>query len=190
MAQEDPENDLGHYRLGQLLLEDGQYAEAIQSLQRTLELNPQFAKAYQLLAQALLANNQRNEAIAVLNMGFEVADEHGHNIPRDEMARMLVELGMPQPQSRRTAAEQPVGPGGFRCRRPGCLAGSHAHQLPKPPFKDEIGQRIFQEICTDCWNEWFRHYSIKVINELHLDLSSERGQEEYDRYMREFLGLE
>ena len=63
-------------------------------------------------------------------------------------------------------------------------------QLPKPPFNDELGQRIHQEVCTDCWNEWFRHYSIKVINELHLDLSSERGQAEYDRYMRELLGLE
>ena len=31
---------------------------------------------------------------------------------------------------------------------------------------------------------------IKVINELHLDLSTERGQEEYDRYMREYLGLD
>ena len=30
----------------------------------------------------------------------------------------------------------------------------------------------------------------KVINELRLDLSTERGQEEYDRYMREYLGLE
>jgi hypothetical protein len=32
--------------------------------------------------------------------------------------------------------------------------------------------------------------SIKVINELRLDLSTERGAEEYDRHMREFLGLE
>ena len=31
MANDDPDNDLGHYRLGQLLLEAGQYDEAIQS---------------------------------------------------------------------------------------------------------------------------------------------------------------
>jgi Fe-S cluster biosynthesis and repair protein YggX len=191
MASADPENDLGHYRLGQLLLEDGQYGEAIESLRRTLEINPQFAKAYQLLAQALIANNQRPEAIAVLNLGYGVADEHGHNMPRDEMARMLVELGQPRPESRRPAeSEAPAGVGGFRCRRPGCLSGSHAHQLPRAPFNDDIGQRIYETVCTDCWNEWFRHYSIKVINELHLDLSSERGQQEYDRYMREFLGIE
>ena len=40
------------------------------------------------------------------------------------------------------------------------------------------------------WNDWLKNYSIKVINELRLDLSTERGQAEYDRYMREFLGLE
>ena len=70
------------------------------------------------------------------------------------------------------------------------MAGRHARQLPAPPFKDELGQRIYQSICADCWNEWLRNYSIKVINELHLDLSTEPGQAEYDRYMREFLGLE
>ena len=45
-------------------------------------------------------------------------------------------------------------------------------------------------MCADCFEEWKRNYSIKVINELRLDLSTERGAEEYDRYMREFLGLE
>ena len=50
--------------------------------------------------------------------------------------------------------------------------------------------QIYERICADCWNDWFRNYSIKVINELRLDLSTERGQAEYDRYMREFLGLD
>ena len=54
---------------------------------------------------------------------------------------------------------------------------------------DEMGERIQREICADCWDYWFRNYSIKVINELRLDLSTEHGQEEYDRYMREFLGF-
>jgi hypothetical protein len=31
---------------------------------------------------------------------------------------------------------------------------------------------------------------VKVINELRLDLSSEFGQEEYDKYMHEFFGFE
>ncbi len=57
-------------------------------------------------------------------------------------------------------------------------------------MNDDIGQRIHAAICADCWQDWLRNYSIKVINELRLDLSTERGQAEYDRYMKEFLGLE
>ena len=81
-------------------------------------------------------------------------------------------------------------PGGFQCKRPGCYAGSNARQLPGPPMNDDIGRRVQQTVCADCWTGWLRDYSIKVINELRLDLSTERGQEEYDRYMREYLGLD
>jgi Fe-S cluster biosynthesis and repair protein YggX len=191
MASDDPDNELGHYRLGQLLLEDKQYAEAARSFRRTLELSPQFSKVYHLLAQALLGDNQRAEAIKVLREGFAVADERGDNMPRDEMARLLVELGEPAPVSKKAQAPAAgAGAGGFRCQRPMCLAGSRAHQLPRPPLSDDIGRRIYETICADCWNDWLRNYSIKVINELRLDLSTERGQEEYDRYMREFLGME
>ena len=59
-----------------------------------------------------------------------------------------------------------------------------------PPFRDATGRRIHETVCADCFEEWKRNYSIKVINELRLDLSTERGAEEYDRYMREFLGIE
>ncbi|HWG47849.1 MAG TPA: Fe(2+)-trafficking protein [Gemmataceae bacterium] len=190
MANDDPDNELGHYRLGQLLMEAQQYPDAIQSFRRTLELSPRFSKVYHLLAQSLLANNQREETIALLKQGFETADEQGDNMPRDAMARMLVELGEPEPVSKKTTASGPAHEGGFRCQRPGCAAGTHGRQLDKPPYKDEMGQRIYASICADCWMDWVRNYSIKVINELHLDLSTERGQEEYDRYMREFFGLE
>jgi Fe-S cluster biosynthesis and repair protein YggX len=194
MASDDPDNELGHYRLGQLLLEDGQYAEAVRSFRRTLELSPHFSKVYQLLGQALLQNGERDEAVAKLREGYAVADERGDNMPRDEMARMLVELGDPAPVSKRGAArpgaDEPPGAGGFRCQRPTCMAGSRARQLGGPPFNDELGRRIYESVCADCWNDWFRNYSIKVINELRLDLSTEHGQAEYDRYMREFLGLE
>jgi Fe-S cluster biosynthesis and repair protein YggX len=191
MANDDPDNELGHYRLGQLLMEDKQFDQAIQAFRRTLELSPQFSKVYQLLAVCLLSNGQRDDAIATLTQGFDVADERGDNMPRDEMARMLVELGQPAPASKRAArANGDSEAGGFRCKRIMCAAGGHAHQLPAPPMNDEMGKRIYENICADCWQSWLRDYSIKVINELRLDLSTERGQEEYDRYMREFLGLD
>jgi tetratricopeptide (TPR) repeat protein len=193
MATDDPENELGHYRLGQLLLEDRQYDQAIESFRRTLELAPHFSKVYQLLGSALFQAGRRDEAVRVLSEGFQTADQRGDNMPRDEMSRMLVELGEPAPAPARRQAEQAgdaAGPGGFRCQRPGCFFGSRARQLQSAPMNDELGRRIQQSICADCWQSWLRDYSIKVINELRLDLSTEPGQKEYDRYMREYLGLE
>jgi tetratricopeptide (TPR) repeat protein len=197
MAQDDPDNELGHYRLGLLLLEAGDVPEAIASFQRTLELSPYFSKVYQLLGQALVQAGRHKEALDTLHKGFEVADERGDNIPRDEMSRLLVELGETAPVSKRGSA--PAGPSagpesatgaGFRCQRPGCMSGAHARQLSSPPFNDDLGRRIQQSVCAECWNAWVRTYSIKVINELRLDLSTDHGQQEYDRYMLEFLGLQ
>lgn len=192
MANDDPDNELGHYRLGMLLMEAGQHDEAVQSFRRTLELSPQFSKVYHLLAQSLLATNHRDEAIRVLRQGFEVADQRGDNVPRDEMSRMLVGLGEPAPASLK-AQTPPAGAGdGFRCQRPGCIAGARARQLPGPPVGVEpaLARRIAATVCADCWNDWLRTMSIKVINELRLDLSTDRGSDEYDRYMREYLGLD
>jgi len=189
MASDDPDNELGHFRLGQLLMEAGDYDEAMRSFRRTLELSPQFSKVYQLLGSCLIKLERPGDAAQVLREGFAVADERGDNMPRDEMAKLLGQLGQPVPEPKR-AAGGPAAAGGFRCLRPGCLAGAHARQLPGPPMNDDIGRRIHASVCADCWNDWLRNYSIKVINEMRLDLSTERGQEVYDQVMQEFLGFE
>jgi tetratricopeptide (TPR) repeat protein len=191
MANDDPDNELGHYRLGQLLMENKEYEQAAASFRRTLELSPQFSKVYQLLGATHLALNQREDAIKVLRQGFSIADERGDNMPRDEMGKMLTQLGELPPILKKRESEGPGGDG-FHCQRPGCIAGSRARQLPSPPLGTEkaLGQRILETVCADCWNDWLRNMSIKVINELRLDLSTERGADEYDRHMREYLGLE
>lgn len=188
MANDDPENELGHFRLGQLLAEAGQHEDAVASYRRTLELSPQFSKVYQLLASSLIQLGRKEEAIPVLKKGFEVADERGDNMPRDEMERILVSLGETVPK----VTKAPTGPAGdgFRCQRPGCVAGNHARKLAAPPMSDDIGKKIEANVCADCWQLWLRDYSVKVINEMRLDLSTERGQEVYDQVMRDFLGLE
>jgi tetratricopeptide (TPR) repeat protein len=190
MANDDPDNELGHYRLGQLLMEAGKHDEAVQSFRRTLELSPQFSKVYDLLAQSLVQLGRRDEAVAVLRQGYQVADERGDNVPRDDMARMLTQLGEAAPAPRKAAAG-PAGDG-FRCQRPGCMAGSRARKMPAPPIGLDrpLAEKIQATVCADCWESWLRNMSIKVINELRLDLSTDRGAEEYDRYMREYLGLD
>jgi tetratricopeptide (TPR) repeat protein len=192
MATDDPTNELAHFRLGRELMEAGEHAEAVASFRRTLELSPQFSRVYQLLGQCYLTTGQRKLAIDTWTQGFQVADERGDFMPRDEMAQLLTSLGEPAPVSKRGAAAGAAAEagGGFHCQRPTCMMGSRARQLPAPPFRDELGQRIQAAVCADCWNDWLRNYSVKVINELRLDLSTEHGQAEYDRYMREFLGLE
>jgi Fe-S cluster biosynthesis and repair protein YggX len=190
MASDDPDNELGHYRLGQLLLEAGSFDEAAASFRRTLELSPQFSKVYQLLGDCLIKQGKKDDAIRVLTDGYAIADERGDNIPRDEIAKLLVGLGQPAPTPKKAA---PAGAGeagdGFRCQRPGCLAGKSARQLTKPPMNDELGQKIYNNVCAECWDYWLRNLSIKVINEMRLDLSTDQGAEMYDNMMRETLGL-
>ena len=188
MATDDPDNELGHFRLGQLLMEDGQFAEAARSFERTLELSPQFSKVFQLLGECLIKLGQKDRATEVLTKGWVNADEKGDRMPKEAMEKLLVSLGAPVPKPQAVQEEGPDT--GFRCQRPGCMEGKRARQLPAPPVPDEIGERIQKTICAACWTLWFRDLSIKVINELRLDLSSEFGQAEYDRHMREFFGFE
>lgn len=188
MATDDPDNELGHFRLGQLLMEAEQYADAAASFRRTLELSPQFSKVFQLLGSSLIKLNKRDEAIKVLLEGFTVADERGDNIPREEMSKLLVQLGEPAPEPRKATAKKGAGDG-FQCRRPGCPSGPYARRLTKPPMNDELGKQIQEQVCADCWDFWLRNLSIKVINEMRLDLSTEQGVNTYDQIMRETLGL-
>ena len=191
MATEDPENDLGHFRLGQLLTEDGQHAEAIQSFVRTAEINPHFSKVYQLHGECLMKLGRNADAIEVLTKGWTIADERGDKMPRDAMGKLLTELGAAVPKPTAPAVEADAGPDtGFRCQRPGCMEGKRARQLPAPPIPDELGAKIAERICAACWKLWFPDLSTKVINELRLDLSSEFGQSEYDRHLKEFCGFE
>lgn len=189
MATDDPENELGHFRLGQLLMEDNQPAEAVKSFERTLELSPQFSKVYQLLGEAFVKLGDNAKAIETMTKGYGVADERGDKMPRDAMGMQLAKLGAPIAK----AANAPVNEGpetGFRCQRPGCLAGKQAVPLAKPPIDGPDGLKIVQDICKDCWDGWVKDYSIKVVNELRLDLSSEFGQSEYDKHMRGYFGFD
>lgn len=191
MATDADVDEIAHFRLGQLLMEDGQFEEAVKSFRRTLELSPEFSKVFQLLGTSLIKLGRRDDAVRVLRDGFAVADQRGDNIPRDEMAKLLVQLGEAAPASQKAAKpNQPDHAGdGFHCQRPGCLEGSHARQLPKPPMSDEMGKSIYENVCARCWEYWLRDLSIKVINEMRLDLSTEQGCQMYDQIMRETLGL-
>lgn len=50
-----------------------------------------------------------------------------------------------------------------------------AEGLEKPPFKGEMGQRVFEHVSKEAWSGWLEH-SKMLINEYRLDLTSEKGQ--------------
>ncbi|MNC98329.1 putative Fe(2+)-trafficking protein [compost metagenome] len=63
--------------------------------------------------------------------------------------------------------------------------GREAEALEKPPFKGDLGQKVFDTISKDAWKMWLEH-SKMLINEYRLVLTSEHGQKvwmtELERY--------
>jgi Fe-S cluster biosynthesis and repair protein YggX len=190
MVAGDPEDDLANFRLGQALMEDEQYAEAVTAFERTLELSPEFSRVFQFLGECLIKGGEKEKAVEVLTKGWQTANDRGDRLPMEAMGKLLTSLGAPIPKPAAPKVEE-EGPGtGFRCQRPGCMEGKRAKQLPASPLPDEIGERIYRDICAACWTLWFKDLSIKLINEHRLDLSSEFGQNDYDHHMRDFMGFE
>lgn len=53
--------------------------------------------------------------------------------------------------------------------------GRQAEGMDRPPFKGELGDRLFQHVSKEAWRQWLEH-SKMLINEYRLDLTSESGQ--------------
>lgn len=52
----------------------------------------------------------------------------------------------------------------IQCRR----CGEQAAPLPRPPFRNALGERVQREICGSCWQEWLQHQTL-LINHYGLD---------------------
>ena len=57
-----------------------------------------------------------------------------------------------------------------RCGRPDAPA------LERPPFRNELGDRLAAEICRDCWKEWLQHQTL-LINHYGLDPRDAQARE-------------
>lgn len=99
LTLDDPQNELGHFRLGQLLMLDGQHGEAVKSFDRTLAISPDFSKAAQLLGECLIKIGEKQRAIDVLTKGWTTADKRGDEPARDAMGVILTSVGAPIPQA-------------------------------------------------------------------------------------------
>ena len=189
MAEADPDNELGHFSLAKAYIDAGQYKDAITPLERVLELNADLSQAYSLLGKAHAETDDRDKAVDVLTRGFAVAETHGDRKPGEAMAALLRTLGAPvvekeTPAKAVTAAALPPN-GQFECSR----CGRPDRQLPKPPFRGPLGDRLCACVCQSCWEEWIP-MGTKVINEMGLVLANPGAQETYDQFMTEVLQLD
>ncbi|MEK9500731.1 Fe(2+)-trafficking protein [Gaopeijia maritima] len=59
----------------------------------------------------------------------------------------------------------------IECRR--CGEGP---RLERAPFRSELGERIVNEICGNCWKEWLQHQTL-LINHYGLDPREQKSRD-------------
>ncbi|MCL2723617.1 MAG: oxidative damage protection protein [Polyangiaceae bacterium] len=53
--------------------------------------------------------------------------------------------------------------------------GKELPGLSRPPYKNELGKRIYEQVSKEAWDMWIRD-SVKYINTYRVDLTSPEGQ--------------
>ncbi len=61
--------------------------------------------------------------------------------------------------------------------------------LPKPPFKNELGKLIFEQISAEAWDGWKKD-SVKFINTYRVDLAAPEGQKFMFKQCAVYFGFE
>ena len=58
--------------------------------------------------------------------------------------------------------------------------------VPFQPFRNDLGRRVLDEICNDCWGEWLR-YQQQLINHYGLNLREQSAKDMLYRELEKFL---
>jgi Fe-S cluster biosynthesis and repair protein YggX len=61
--------------------------------------------------------------------------------------------------------------------------------LKRPPYRNELGKRIYDEISQEAWEMW-KQESIRFINTYRLDLASKEGQSFLLKQAAVYFGFE
>jgi Fe-S cluster biosynthesis and repair protein YggX len=193
MAKANPDDDLAHFALGQALAEAKRHAEAINVLRQVVRMNDSYSRAWLLMGEAQAALDDIDGAIESWQTGHQVATRRGDMLPARDIKDRLAAHGQAP-----TQAEAPLitvlEPEPIDDRKPGPdeVRDLRTRRVGKrmrfDPFGDAIGAFIFEHISQESWDAWME-MSIKVINELRLDLGDPSGQVTYDEQMRSFLNL-
>lgn len=195
MAKANPDDDLAHFALGQALVDSDRYSEAVPVLKHVVKINPRYTRAYLLLGIALDKDGDEDGGIEAWQLGYHAAQNRGELMVSREIETQLKAknaplqseivdlLGIEEPkesisEQRALEADELI-----------CLkSGKIGKKMKFDPFNDQIGAFIYQNISQESWEAWME-MSIKVINELRLDLGDPDGQIQYEQNMKTFLNL-
>jgi Flp pilus assembly protein TadD len=92
LVADHPDSPLGHFSLGKLLLEEGRYPEAVESLEQAVSLQPDYAAALVSLGDALTGAGRRDAARSVLERARARALAQKHPSLAEEIDRRITEL--------------------------------------------------------------------------------------------------
>lgn len=186
LIESDPDNDMAHFSLGNALLQAERHEEAAASFVRCTEINKGMTKAFQLAGRAYIDAGQNDQAKEILTWGYIESVTRGDMLPKKAIEDMLTEIGadIPEVTQESGPSTTPTPTGDFRCSKTGHMGT----KLPRPPFKNGVGQWIQDSISKETFNEWIA-MGTKVINELRLDLSRDDHDAAYDYAMRLYLGI-
>ena len=198
IAKENPDDDLSQFALGQALLNADRPAEAVPVLRHVVRINPKYTKAYILLGKALEADEDEDGAIEAWQLGYHASNKQGTLMNAQEARKLLEARNAPlsseiielldfdddEPEESPEDAQREPNDDEVRCIRSGRIGQKMAFD----PFDDHIGAFIMQHVSQQSWEAWME-MSIKVINELRLDLGDPNHQEMYEQHMQDYLNL-
>lgn len=64
--------------------------------------------------------------------------------------------------------------------------GSEAEGLDRPPYPGAIGQRIFEQVSKQAWQDWLAHQT-RLINEYRLSLAEKSAREFLAQEMEKYF---
>ena len=64
--------------------------------------------------------------------------------------------------------------------------GRELEGLEKPPFKGELGQRVFDSVSKEAWKMWIEHMKM-LMNEYRLNLATQEAQEFLIKQMDDYF---
>jgi predicted Zn-dependent protease len=92
LLEKGPDNALLRFSIGSAYLKDSDIDQALQHLEKAVELDPRYSAAWKLYGKTLLQNGELEQAESVLLQGIKVATDKGDIQAAKEMEVFLRRL--------------------------------------------------------------------------------------------------